>query len=88
MQGAKAEFANEAEQAAQKMIDAARDEARRAGEAAQQERAAAEAATKAATEAIEHWKGRAQQNEGAVKALERDVQAVIKARPPPLLVSF
>lgn len=81
MQGAKAELASEAEEAAQKLIEAARGEAERAGEAAQQERAAAEEAAKAASEAIEHWKGRAQQSEGAVKALERDVRAVIKVSP-------
>jgi hypothetical protein len=93
IQGIRAEVAAEVEKEAHKRIEEAKAEVQRASEAAAKERAAAEETAKRVEEAIEHWKARAKQNEDAIKALERDIQAVVEVLtasrlPDPLIERF
>jgi hypothetical protein len=78
IQGIRAEVAAEVEKEAHKRIEEAKAEVLRASEAAAKERAAAEEAAKRAEEAIKHWEAWAKQNEGAIKALERDIRTVVE----------
>jgi hypothetical protein len=78
VQGTRAEALANAEKEAQALISVAMADAERMSNCAAEQQAALQKALDSCSKELELWKNRANQRAGAVKALERDVQAVLK----------